>query len=146
LESIALAESLISENFVKSIGSDDGTLNFDMEMPFLFNDVNFERARAFIEEDENNDISLLNDNTDIDTETDVNTSAFSIFDSESTTLESTDENEYFLKNTTSNSEFLSMYPIIDIINGCIQRCSSHSEKQKPLSQLIGIWEIDSEIF
>ena len=119
LESIALAESLTSENFVESIGSDDGTLNFDMEMPFLFNDVNFERARAFIEEDEDNDISLLNDNTDIDTEIDMNTSTFSIFDSESTTLKSTDGNEYFLKNIISNSESLSMCPIIDIINGCI---------------------------
>ena len=76
----------------------------------------------------------------------MNTSTFSIFDSESTTLKSTDGNEYFLKNTISNSESLSMCPIIDIINGCIQCCSSYSEKQRPLSQLIGAWEIDSEIF
>ncbi len=134
LESIALAESLTSENVIESIRSDNSALNLDMEMPFLFNDINFERTRAFIKEEEDDNISLLNDN---DAEIDMNTSTFSIFDSESTTLESTDGNEYFLKNVTSNSESLSVCLIIDIIDDRIQCCSGHSEKQKPLSQLIG---------
>ena len=135
LKSIALAESLTSENVIESIRSDNSALNLDMEMPFLFNDINFERTRAFIKEEEDDNISLLNDNN---AEIDMNTSTFSIFDSESTTLESTDGNKYFLKNVTSNSESLSVCLIIDIIDGRIQHCSGHSEKQRPLSQLIGV--------
>ncbi|CAG8761444.1 13488_t:CDS:1, partial [Funneliformis caledonium] len=98
LKSIAFAESLTSESVVGSIGSDNSALNYDIEMPFLFNNANFERARTLIEEDENNDIFLLKD-IDTDTEVDVNISTISIFDSESTTSGSTDGNEYFVMNT-----------------------------------------------
>ncbi|CAI2197739.1 16304_t:CDS:1, partial [Funneliformis geosporum] len=146
LESIAFAESLTSESVVGSIGSDNSALNYDIEMPFLFNNANFERARSRIEEDENNDIFLLKDINDIDTEVEVNTSTISIFDSESTTLGSTDGNEYFVMDTTNASESLSECPILDINNSSIQCCSSHSERQRPLSQLIGAWEINPEIF
>ncbi|CAI2175262.1 4302_t:CDS:2 [Funneliformis geosporum] len=116
LESIAFAESLTSESVVGSIRNDNSALNYDIEMPFLFNNANFERARSRIEEDENNDIFLLKDINDIDTEVEVNTSTISIFDSESTTLGSTDGNEYFVMDTTNASESLSECPILDINN------------------------------
>ncbi|CAI2194496.1 20265_t:CDS:2, partial [Funneliformis geosporum] len=85
-------------------------------MPFLFNNANFEKARSRIEENKNNDIFLLKDINDIDTEVDINTSTISIFDSESTTLGSTDRNKYFVMNTTNASESLSEYPILNINN------------------------------
>ncbi|CAG8731281.1 14987_t:CDS:1, partial [Funneliformis caledonium] len=71
--------------------------------------------RTLIEEDENNDIFLLKD-INTDTEVDVNTSTISIFDSESTTSGSTDENEYFVMNTINASESLSKCLILDINN------------------------------
>ncbi|CAG8737278.1 259_t:CDS:1, partial [Funneliformis caledonium] len=59
LESIAFAKSFTSESVVGSIGSDNNALNYDIEMPFLFNNANFKKARTLIKEDENNDIFLL---------------------------------------------------------------------------------------
>ncbi|CAG8725172.1 2102_t:CDS:2, partial [Funneliformis caledonium] len=115
LESIAIAESLTLESVIGSIGSDNSALNYDIEMLFLFNNANFERARTLIEEDKNNDIFLLKD-IDTDTEVDVNTLTISIFDSESTTSGSTDENEYFVINTTNTSESLSECLILNINN------------------------------
>ncbi|CAI2191101.1 14134_t:CDS:2, partial [Funneliformis geosporum] len=110
LESIAFARSLTSESVTRSIESDNNNdlLNYDIKMPFLFNNDNFEKAREFVEKDVNKDISLLKDinyNTDFDTETDINTST-SIFDSESTTLGSTYGDKYFIKNATNASESL----------------------------------------
>ncbi|CAG8718823.1 6271_t:CDS:1, partial [Funneliformis mosseae] len=43
--SIAFAESLMSESVVKSIRSDNSALNYDIEMPFLFNDANFKEQK-----------------------------------------------------------------------------------------------------
>ncbi|CAI2192190.1 14077_t:CDS:2 [Funneliformis geosporum] len=111
LESIAFAGSLTSESVARSIESDNNNdlLNYNIKMPFLFNNDNFERAREFVKKDVNKDISLLKDinyNTDFDTKIDINTPT-SIFDSESITLRSTYGNEYFIKNATNASELLS---------------------------------------
>ncbi|CAG8560481.1 5293_t:CDS:1, partial [Funneliformis caledonium] len=145
LESIAFAESLTSESVIGSIGSNNSALNYDIEMPFLFNNANFKRARTLIEEDENNDIFLLKD-IDTDTKVDVNISTISIFDLESTISGSTDGNEYFVINIINASESLSECPILNINNGSIQCCSSYSERQRPLFQLIEAWKINPEIF
>ncbi|CAI2191672.1 14668_t:CDS:2 [Funneliformis geosporum] len=50
LESIAFAGSLTSESVARSIESDNNNdlLNYNIKMPFLFNNDNFERAREFI--------------------------------------------------------------------------------------------------
>ncbi|CAI2180327.1 13643_t:CDS:2 [Funneliformis geosporum] len=70
--SIAFAKSLTSESVVGSIKSNNNNdlLNYDIEMPFLFNNDNFEKASEFVEKDVNKDIFLLKDinyNTDFDT-------------------------------------------------------------------------------
>ncbi|CAG8625422.1 861_t:CDS:2, partial [Funneliformis mosseae] len=65
---------------------------------------------------------------DIATEVDINTSTILIFDSELTTLGSTDRNEYFVIDTINASESLSECPILDINNSSIQCYSSYSER------------------
>ncbi len=60
LESVAFAESLILENIIESIRSDNSILNYDIEMLFPFNNINFDRVRILIEEDKNSNIFLLN--------------------------------------------------------------------------------------
>ncbi|CAI2199806.1 931_t:CDS:2, partial [Funneliformis geosporum] len=110
--SIAFAKSLTSESVVGSIKSNNNNdlLNYDIEMPFLFNNDNFEKAN-------------------------INTST-SIFNLESIMLESTYGDEYFIKNATNASKSLSACPILDVINSSIQYCSNHLERQRPLFQLI----------
>src|SRR6266498_1418073 len=152
LESVTFAESLMSESIIESIGSDNNILNYDIEMSFSFNNVNFDRVRILIKEDKNSDIFLLNNinnSTNIDTKVDANISMTLIFDLKSTTLGSTDRSKYFVMDDTdikSTSESLSKCPLIDIIDSSIRCCSEHTKKQRPLSQLIGVWEINSEIF
>jgi len=122
LDSIAFAKSLTLKSIVRSIGSNNSALNYNIEMPFFFNNTNFENARTLIEKEKNSDIFLLkdiNDNTDIDTEVDVDMSTTSIFNSESTTLGLTNRNEYFVANTTDASEFLSKCLILDLNNDFI---------------------------
>jgi hypothetical protein len=142
LESVTFTESLTSESNTESTKSDDNSA--DIEIPFLFSNANFEKAREFIEEDENDILSLKDIiDTDIDIETDASTS---IFDSESTISGLTEGNEYDITDSTNTSKSLSMCPILDFIDGTIKCCSIHDPNtQRPLSQLIGSWEINPEI-
>ncbi|CAG8601959.1 13828_t:CDS:2 [Racocetra fulgida] len=98
LKSVVLAESLTSGSVVESIIGDGEVLNNDIEIPFLFNNTSFERARELLEEDENDDIFLLknlgdNDNIDIDDK-----AMSSIFDSELSFY----GNEHFIENATTS--------------------------------------------
>src|SRR6266540_1513807 len=112
----------MSESVIKSIRSNNSILNYDIEMLFSFNNVNFDRVRTLIKENENSDMFLLNDindSTNIDTEVDADISTTSIFNLESITLESINRNEYFITDNTdikSTSKSLSKCPLIDIIN------------------------------
>ncbi|GBB99569.1 hypothetical protein RclHR1_35630002 [Rhizophagus clarus] len=102
-------------------------------------------TREFIEKNENDILSLKDiiNNTDIDIEADVSTS---IFDSESTISGLTEGNEYDITDITNTSKSLLMCPILDFIDGTIKCCAIHdSNTQRPLSQLIGSWEINPEI-
>ncbi|CAG8740298.1 21269_t:CDS:2 [Cetraspora pellucida] len=86
--------------------------------------------------DERVDINILRENN---TDTDIDSSdivSSSVFDLESGL---NDENKYLVKNTTSNkfNQQLSACPILDFINSNIKCCRDHSEKQRPLAQLIG---------
>jgi len=125
LESVAFAESLILENIIESIRSDNSILNYDIEMLFPFNNINFDRVRILIEEDKNSNIFLLNNinnNTNINTEVDTDILITSIFDLKLTTSGLTNRSEYFVTNNIdikSTSEFLSKYPLIDIIDSFI---------------------------
>jgi len=121
LKSIAFAESLTSENVIESIGSDNSILNYDIEISFSFNNINFNRARILIEKNENSDMFLLkdiNDSTNIDTKVNTDISMTSIFDLKSTILGSTDESKYFVIDDTdikSTSESLSKCPLIIVL-------------------------------
>ncbi len=125
LESIAFAKSLMSESIIESIGNDNSMLNYDIKMPFPFNNINFNRARILIKEDENSDMFLLNNinnSTNIDTEVDADISMTLIFNLESTISGSTDRSKYFITDDTdikSTSESLSKCSLIDIIDSLI---------------------------
>ncbi|CAG8490098.1 7746_t:CDS:2 [Funneliformis mosseae] len=95
LESIAFAKNLTSKSIIENIRSDN--------------------------KNKNNDIFLLKNINDIDTNTkvNVNTSIISIFDLELITLGSIDGNEYFVINAINANESLLEYPILDINNGSI---------------------------
>ncbi len=152
MKSVTFAKSLTSESIIENIKSNNSILNYDIEMPFFFNNVNFDRARTLIKEDKNSNMFLLNninDSTNIDTEVDTDISMILIFDLESTISGSTDKSEYFVIDDTdikSTSESLSKYSLINIIDSSIRCCSEYIKKQRSLSQLIRVWEINSEIF
>ncbi|CAG8507737.1 12578_t:CDS:2, partial [Acaulospora morrowiae] len=116
--------------------------DFDVEIqPFLFDKAEFEKARTLVETYENDDIHFLNDiNTEVDND---NTLTSSIFELES---ESSDGSDYLVENILNTNQKLSACPILDLIDGRIQCCSSNSSKQRPLTQLIGTWELDTEAF
>ncbi len=115
----------MSESIIESVGSDNSILNYDIEIPFPFNNINFDRVRILIEEDKNSNIFLLNNinnNTNINTEVDTDILITSIFDLKLTTSGLTNRSEYFVTNNIdikSTSEFLSKYPLIDIIDSFI---------------------------
>src|SRR6266540_2199923 len=140
LESVAFAESLTSESVIESVGSDNSILNYDIEIPFPFNNINFDRVRILIEEDENSDIFLLNDindSTNIDTKVDADISMTLIFDLESIISGSTDRSEYFVTDDIdikSTSKSLLKYSLIDIIDSSIRCYSEHMKKQRSLFQ------------
>ena len=142
----------MSESVIKSIRSNNSILNYDIEMLFSFNNVNFDRVRILIKEDENSDMFLLNNinnSTNIDTEVDADISMTLIFNLESTISGSTDRSKYFITDDTdikSTSKSLSKCPLIDIIDSLIWYCSEYTKKQRLLFQLIRVWEINSEIF
>ncbi|CAG8670594.1 4087_t:CDS:2, partial [Ambispora gerdemannii] len=102
------------------------------------------KTRTLTEADEDEDILLLKD-IDIDTETNSNETL--AFEPESIIFGSNNENEYFIENIEENAnQILSVCPILDLIDGHIQCCSNYSQKQRPLSQLVEAWEIDTKIF
>jgi len=115
----------MSESIIESIGNDNSMLNYDIKMPFPFNNINFNRARILIKEDENSDMFLLNNinnSTNIDTEVDADISMTLIFNLESTISGSTDRSKYFITDDTdikSTSESLSKCSLIDIIDSLI---------------------------
>ena len=49
----------MSESIIESVGSDNSILNYDIEIPFPFNNINFDRVRILIEEDKNSNIFLI---------------------------------------------------------------------------------------
>ncbi|CAG8786195.1 14082_t:CDS:1, partial [Cetraspora pellucida] len=54
-----------------------------------------------------------------------------------------EEDMYFIKD--SQDQDLTSCVFLDMIDGCIQRCSNKTERQRPLTQLVGTWEIDKDI-
>ncbi|CAG8816714.1 14776_t:CDS:2, partial [Gigaspora margarita] len=136
------SESVMTDN-VMADKSD-----FDIELKtFLFNDTSFNQARKLAEAEEETDINILQENND----TDIDIESCNIASSLAADLESeNNENEYLVQgNIDTNmklSQRLSACPILDIVDGDIKCCGSYSQAQRSLTQLVGAWEIDSEIF
>ncbi|CAG8795516.1 23703_t:CDS:2, partial [Cetraspora pellucida] len=126
-----ISESLASENC-----RTESTMNEDeIEMnSFVWDRIGFEKAYAMAAADENEDLIW----EDIEVENDE-TDSISIFNSEST-----EGSIYVVDNVSSKS--LTSCVLIDTVDGHIQCCASQTERQRPLTQLVGTWEIDDKVF
>ena len=56
------------------------------------------------------------------------------------------ETNYQIDDISSSSLTLTSCVILDMVDGKIQCCSKISANQRLLTQLVGIWEIDGNIF
>ncbi|CAG8719313.1 24403_t:CDS:2, partial [Cetraspora pellucida] len=117
------SESIMTESV--SIITDKFDFNIELK-PFLFNYTSFDKACELAEAEEKEDFDILRENhNNADTDS-SNIVLTSIFNFESRL---DDENDYLVENIIK-----------------INTKTNYSELQRPLSQLIGAWEIDSEIF
>ncbi|CAG8816590.1 11007_t:CDS:1, partial [Racocetra persica] len=135
-------ESLASEHF----GTESITSDCAIEMqPFIWDGVSFEEARMMVDIDEDEELTW--EDLDIETKNnDINLA--SILEPE---LEEDNNNINLAsilkseKDIDSQDQDLTSCVLLNMIDSCIQCCSNKTERQRPLTQLVGTWKIDKDI-
>ena len=105
-------------------------------MPFTLDETALEKAQEFYSDNNDNNEEMINWE-DINLEEEK-------LETESVVTRLTEENNYQIDNISNQS--LTSCVVLDMIDGEIQYCSNKTINQCPLAQLVGTWEINSEIF
>ncbi|CAG8705302.1 6422_t:CDS:1, partial [Dentiscutata heterogama] len=134
LDDDSISSATATESLANEINN--VTENNEMEPLFVWDELAFEKAKMLANEKECN----------YDNEIEWDDLDYESLETASLTTQSTESSNYLLEDNCEKNK-LTPCVLLHVDNGQIQRCSKYKQKtQRPLAQLVGSWEIDSEAF